>query len=104
MSEVITAMHVHPQLTVDMMGNLTTFHDILGGCERLIRTPIPLHYTRFTSRFLLLWLAILPMGMWDVIGWATIPATFVMAVLLLGIEEIGVSIEDPFGILALEII
>lgn len=26
--------------------NLTFFHDALGGCERLLRAPIPLSYTR----------------------------------------------------------
>jgi predicted membrane chloride channel (bestrophin family) len=26
--------------------NLTVFEDVLGGCERLLKTPIPLAYTR----------------------------------------------------------
>ena len=29
-----------------MMENLTAFVDCLGGCERILRTPIPLYYTR----------------------------------------------------------
>lgn len=28
--------------TITMEGNITTFEDVLGGCERILRTPIPL--------------------------------------------------------------
>ena len=30
----------------------TFFEDAMGSCERILRTPIPLSYTRHTSRFL----------------------------------------------------
>lgn len=104
MSEVITSVHVAPQYTMDMMQNVTTFHDILGGCERLLRTPIPLSYTRHTSRSLAVWLALLPLALWPVISWASVPVVGFMALLLLGIEEVGIQIEEPFGVLALEVI
>ena len=29
-----------------MEQNITAFEDCLGGCERILRTPIPLYYTR----------------------------------------------------------
>lgn len=32
--------------------NLTAMEDVVGGCERLLRTPLPLSYTRHTTRFL----------------------------------------------------
>jgi len=34
--------------------------------------------------------------------WATIPSTVLLTFFLLGIEELGVQIEEPFGILPLE--
>lgn len=40
--------------------NLTAFEDVLGGCERIYKTPIPLSYTRLTSRFLIVYLFALP--------------------------------------------
>ena len=43
----------------------------------------------------------LPFSLWDAAHWVTIPASGVIAFLLLGIEEIGVQIEEPFGILPL---
>eukprot|EP00887_Chlorella_sp_A99_P008252 scaffold12.g8252.t1 len=82
--------------------NLTFFEDAVGTCERILRTPIPLSYTRHTSRFLVMWLGLLPLGLWPTCGLGTIPLAVVIALLLLGIEEIGVQIEEPFGILPLE--
>ncbi|MCO5613325.1 hypothetical protein L7F22_067601 [Adiantum nelumboides] len=71
-------------------------------CERLIRTPIPLSYTRLTSRFLVLWHTSLPIVLWDACGWLIIPATFFSASTLFCIEEVGVLIEEPFPMLALD--
>ena len=39
-------------------------------CERILRAPTPLVYTRHTSRFLLAWCLFLPLGLYTV----TIPA------------------------------
>lgn len=39
--------------------NLTVFADVTGGCERILRTPVPLMYTRHNSRFLMIWCAAL---------------------------------------------
>ena len=38
--------------------NLTVFADVTGGCERILRTPVPLMYTRHNSRFLMIWCAL----------------------------------------------
>jgi Bestrophin, RFP-TM, chloride channel len=54
-----------------------------------------------TSRFLVIWLAILPFTLYPSCKWATIPSAGLIAFLLLGIEEIGVQIEEPFSILPL---
>lgn len=45
-------------MAMDM--NLTAFEDVLGGCERIYKTPIPVSYTRLTSRFLIVYLFALP--------------------------------------------
>ncbi|KAL4435491.1 hypothetical protein ABPG77_006253 [Micractinium sp. CCAP 211/92] len=84
--------------------NLTVFADVTGGCERILRTPIPLSYTRHTSRFMMIWLTLLPFTLWDSCRWAMLPIAGIVSFLLLGIEEIGVSIEEPFTILPLEVI
>jgi hypothetical protein len=87
--------------------SITTLVDLTGACERIFKSPVPLVYTRHTSRFLAFFLIFIPFGIWPVMGdswnhWATIPATDVIAFFLLGIEEIGIQIEEPFSILPLE--
>ncbi|CAK9254413.1 unnamed protein product [Sphagnum jensenii] len=86
--------------SIDM--NITQFHDNLGICERIFKTPIPLSYTRLTSRFLIIWHLALPLALWDQCSWLVIPATFLSAAALFCIEEVGVLIEEPFSILPLE--
>lgn len=44
---------------------VAVFYQAVGTCERIVRYPIPLSYTRHTSRFMLLWLAFLPIALWD---------------------------------------
>ena len=82
----------------------TEFEDILGKSERILKTPIPLSYTRMTSRFLMLWLALLPVALYQNLGWSCVPTEAFIAFCFMGIEEIGVQIEEPFSILALEAI
>eukprot|EP00208_Stichococcus_sp_RCC1054_P001769 CAMPEP_0206135346 /NCGR_PEP_ID=MMETSP1473-20131121/646_1 /ASSEMBLY_ACC=CAM_ASM_001109 /TAXON_ID=1461547 /ORGANISM="Stichococcus sp, Strain RCC1054" /LENGTH=495 /DNA_ID=CAMNT_0053527177 /DNA_START=364 /DNA_END=1852 /DNA_ORIENTATION=+ len=72
-----------------------------GGCERLLGTPVPLSYTRHTSRCMMLWLVTLPAALWPTMGWATAPAAAVVTFILLGIDELGVQIEESFGFLPL---
>ena len=45
----------------------------MGACERILRTPIPLSYTRHTSRFMMIYLTLLPFTMWDDSRWAMVP-------------------------------
>ncbi|KIY98116.1 hypothetical protein MNEG_9845 [Monoraphidium neglectum] len=105
LSQIISSANLSVAATIRMDQNLTSFADCLGGCERILRTPIPLSYTRHTSRFLMIWLTLLPFSLFGSCGLSTIPLSVAIAFLLLGIEEIGVSIEaEPFSILALEVI
>eukprot|EP00884_Botryococcus_braunii_P014309 jgi/Botrbrau1/2287/Bobra.101_2s0110.1 len=103
-SELIKSSRIPATEVYRMDENLTYFADVVGACERILKTPIPLSYTRHTSRFLVIWLAILPFTLYPSCKWATIPSAGLIAFLLLGIEEIGVQIEEPFSILPLEAI
>ncbi|MFY0577808.1 bestrophin family protein [Cystobacter fuscus] len=83
------------QLQLDQ--NVQLLIDYLGGCERIHKTPMPFAYMLHLRRALVLYCFSLPLALVDAFGWATVPATFVVAYLFFGIEEIGVEIEDPFG-------
>lgn len=82
--------------------NVTALEDVTGTCERILRAPIPLSYTRHTSRFMIIWLSMLPFALWDPCRWGMVPVTVAISLLTLGVEEIGVAIEEPFSILPLE--
>ncbi|KAL1366773.1 UPF0187 protein At3g61320, chloroplastic isoform X2 [Arachis duranensis] len=81
---------------------ISCFQDGIGICEQLMGIPIPLSYTRLTSRFLVLWHLTLPIILWDDCHWMVVPATFISAASLFCIEEVGVLIEEPFPMLALD--
>ena len=84
------------QLTA-MQELLNTMVDVLGGCERILKTPIPLAYAIHLKQLLLIYCCSLPFQMVQVAGWWTGPIIALIAFTLFGIEEIGIEIEDPFG-------
>jgi predicted membrane chloride channel (bestrophin family) len=87
--------------------SITKLVDLTGACERIFKSPIPLVYTRHSSRFLTFFNILLPLGIWPAMGeywnhWVTLPTSVAIALFLFGIEEIGVQIEEPFSILPIE--
>lgn len=76
--------------------NVQLLVDYLGGCERIHKTPLPFSYVVHLRRALLLYCYTLPLALVDRFGWHAITATLVITYILMGIEEIGVEIEDPF--------
>eukprot|EP00322_Chrysochromulina_rotalis_P010727 CAMPEP_0115854202 /NCGR_PEP_ID=MMETSP0287-20121206/13903_1 /TAXON_ID=412157 /ORGANISM="Chrysochromulina rotalis, Strain UIO044" /LENGTH=244 /DNA_ID=CAMNT_0003308313 /DNA_START=459 /DNA_END=1193 /DNA_ORIENTATION=- len=68
----------------------------VGACERIIKVPMPLCYTRHTSRFLTVWTSTLPFVLVAPLGLATVPVMLVASWALFGIEEVGHLIEQPF--------
>jgi len=74
----------------------------LGGCERIQKTPIPTCFTRHTSRLIFMWSNLLPFAIYPVCGpLFTVPSTLAITYSILGLEDIGVQIEEPFNILPL---
>lgn len=67
---------------------ISCFHEGIGVCEQLMGIPIPLSYTRLTSRFLVLWHLTLPIILWEDCNWIVVPATFISAASLFCIEEV----------------
>lgn len=69
----------------------------IGNCERIVKTSIPLAYSKHTSRFLSVWCFSLPLVLVEQLGWRMIPSVAVICWALLCIEEVGNIIEDPFN-------
>lgn len=71
--------------------------DSLGGCERILKTPIPLAYAIHLKQLLLLYCLTLPFQLVSELGFWTGPIVLLISFALFGIEEIGIEIENPFG-------
>jgi len=76
--------------------NVQLLVDYLGGCERIHRTPLPFAYMVHLRRAIIVYTFTLPFALYKDFGWLTIAVVFLVAYLFYGIEEIGVTIEDPF--------
>ncbi len=71
--------------------------DMLGVCERILRTPIPLAYAIHLKQLLLIYCVLLPFQIVDELKWLTAPSMMLISFTLFGIEAIGMEIENPFG-------
>jgi putative membrane protein len=69
----------------------------LTSCERILSTPIPPAYATYLKSLLLLYCLLLPFGLVDQLQIWTGFAVALISFILLGVEEIGNEIEDPFG-------
>ena len=77
--------------------NLTALLDNLGGAERIMKTPVPFAYAQHIKGFLFIFCVTLPFVLAEpTLRWNPL-ASAAVAYALIGIEEIGVEIEDPFG-------
>ena len=72
--------------------------DHLGGCERIKSSPLPRVYGINIRRFIFMFLATLPFALLAKIGWLTPLATFLVAYPILAIDQIGVSLQNPFDV------
>lgn len=100
-SKLIADLKLHPLEQSNFEQLLHLIDNNIGGCDKLSTSPIPLAYTRHTSRFLILFLSFLPFAMVDFLKWWAIPAMMIITFLLSGVENIGVAIENPFRVLPL---
>ena len=69
--------------------------DCVSICERIYNTPIPLAYSRHTSRFLVIYVSTLPLVLVAALRWATLPVMLTVCWALFGILEIGNLVEEP---------
>jgi len=79
----------------------------MGGCDRVYSTPKTKFYTRHTSRYMFVWLLFLPLALWEPMSasWnhsGMLFITTLIAMGILGIEELAIQLEEPFSILPLK--
>ncbi|MDC0230464.1 hypothetical protein OAK19_00725 [Aureispira] len=82
-------------ITID--DQVKQFTDIIGGCERIKKTPIPYSYNIFLKKFIFIYTMTLPFGMATTFGYLTIPISVFVLYILVSLELLAEEIEDPFG-------
>jgi len=78
-------------------GELASFTDICGACERIKNTPIPFSYSSFIKKFILLYVLSLPLGYVFSLGYYAAPIVTFIFYVLASLELIAEEIEEPFG-------
>lgn len=88
---------LHPYQLTACLEALDGLVDALGGCERILKTPMPLAYSIHLKQLLMLYCLALPFQMVDSVGWGTPLLVALISFTVFGIEAIGIEIENPFG-------
>lgn len=68
----------------------------LGACERIASTPLPVAYRIYLKRLILIYCIGLPFNLVIDMQWLTVPIVAIVSFILLGVEEVGKEIENPF--------
>jgi predicted membrane chloride channel (bestrophin family) len=78
------------------LSQIGTLSKSVGECERIHQTAVPLNYARHSLRSLTFWLLTLPFCLVGELHLLTAPVMGAIAWLMLGVYQIGYTIEDPF--------
>ncbi len=70
--------------------------DHVGGCERILATPIPHVFSLMTRRFLAMYLFLLPFALVGPLGWLTPALVLFIAYPIFSLEQIGAELQNPF--------
>jgi putative membrane protein len=71
--------------------------DHYGGCERILKTPLPVAYSIQVRQFVFVFLVTLPFGILATLDWLTPVVTMLVAYPILALDEIGVQLQNPFS-------
>lgn len=71
--------------------------DSLGGCERILKTPMPLVFVIKSRRFILIYLLLLPFSLIQPMGLMSAAIALLVAYPLLSLDRIGLELQNPFS-------
>lgn len=89
---------LEPILAERMEALVCNLVDQQGGCEKIHRTPLPFVYAALIKQVLFVYLASLPFVLVPKLDFMAPLVVMGVSLGMLGIEEAGVEIEDPFGL------
>lgn len=101
MFQKINDLYESRKITGDQLivlnGEVQSFTDICGACERIKNTPIPYLYSAFIKKFIFSYVMTLPFGYAFNLGYYVAPVVVFIFYVLASLELIAEEIEDPFG-------
>jgi putative membrane protein len=86
-----------PMAVIAFDRNLNGMSDVIGGCERIVSTPLPFAYSVMIHRTVYFFCASLPFGLVDSIGIFTPVFAVFVAYTFMAHEAIASQLEEPFG-------
>ncbi|KAJ2601569.1 hypothetical protein H4R99_002954 [Coemansia sp. RSA 1722] len=88
---------IHVQYYASLLTSINSLATLVGSCERILSTPIPLAYRIHLHHALYLYLLVLPWAL----DFKSVPKTvviqFVVSFMMIGIDCISREIQNPFG-------
>jgi len=103
--EIVQALHsdiragaLPREALIALTPMMSSFDDIQGGCERILKTPIPFSYSSYIKQFVLLFALLAPFALADEFGYGTVIAEMFIFFSTMGIELLANEVEEPFGI------
>jgi ion channel-forming bestrophin family protein len=77
----------------------TQLIDHVGGCERILKTPLALAYSIKIRRFVALWILTVPFALLHSLdNWHFVPlVTMAVAYPLFSLDQLGVELQEPFN-------
>jgi putative membrane protein len=93
-----TEGRLNPYTAMRLESLIELLVDSQGACEKIHRTPLPFVYASLIKQVLLVYLLILPFVLVPRMSFLAPLMVAVLSLGLLGIENAGVELEDPFGL------
>ena len=96
-NELYTTKKITGDQLIILNGEVSSFTDICGACERILNTPIPYSYSAFIKKFIMIYVLTLPWGYSFSLGYWAAPIVGFIFYVLASLELIAEEIEEPFG-------
>ena len=88
---------MHPPEFGSFNSSLDDLQGVLRALDRIRFTPLPFAYVNQLKVFMMIYLGTLPLVLIPKFDYMTLVGMFFAVYAFVGIEEIGLEIEDPFG-------
>jgi putative membrane protein len=84
-------------ITTSMNQQLNNISSVIGGCERILNTPLPFTYHVLLHRTVYVYCFLLPFGLVDVVGWMMPVLVLFISYTFISLDAIVSEIGEPFG-------